>query len=426
MSRDAETVLTEATPRQERVADILRDGADWFHDHEGKLFERSEALDTLTDELDCSRRTAGAVLAELTGDTVDPIVQIRSDEAQYYGIVEYVEFDDAYGYIEYDDITGEHKRVVCAQCVHDVDVDTAVAHATAGDPSGQFGDQPNADYDELHQAVREHYTAAHRTTPDTVETGANLASDTTIGGNKSWHAGNDGSNSGLNADTLDGNDSSHFLASADYNPESDTHVKTTSASELTDVSADSASDAHHSRYADSEAVSAVESASSVSLTGDLSISGGLTTGQPVTHSTDITSEFTVPSGEGIVLAGPISGESNITGSGNVAVVDPDSDSITTESDVLNAVNTDSTHSADAYHSHTDLVDISSDAHHTKTTSASALTDVSADSVSDAHHSRYTDSEAQSAADGSIDAESVDGYDIQKNGTDGQGIINFKT
>ena len=49
-----------------------------------------------------------------------------------------------------------------------------------------------------------------------------------------------------------------------------------------------------------------------------------------------------------------------------------------------------------------------------------------DSPSDAHHSRYSDSEAQSACEGSIDAESVDGYDIQKNGEDGQGIINFKT
>jgi hypothetical protein len=51
-----------------------------------------------------------------------------------------------------------------------------------------------------------------------------------------------------------------------------------------------------------------------------------------------------------------------------------------------------------------LTDVSADsvsnAHHSKTTSASGLTDVSADSVSDAHHSKYTDSNARTAVDGS--------------------------
>lgn len=58
----------------------------------------------------------------------------------------------------------------------------------------------------------------------------------------------------------------------------------------------------------------------------------------------------------------------------------------------------------------------------------------ADSPASAHHSKYTDSEAVSAVnsetslsvDVSGDADTVDGYDIQKNGTDGAGIINFKT
>ncbi|AUO79113.1 hypothetical protein [Salinibacter phage M8CRM-1] len=47
-------------------------------------------------------------------------------------------------------------------------------------------------------------------------------------------------------------------------------------------------------------------------------------------------------------------------------------------------------------SHSDISGISSDDHHSKTTSASELTDVSPDSVSDAHHVRYTDSEAVDA------------------------------
>lgn len=52
----------------------------------------------------------------------------------------------------------------------------------------------------------------------------------------------------------------------------------------------------------------------------------------------------------------------------------------------------------------------------------------------AHHTRYSDSEAVAAVNAestlsvniSGNADSVDGYDIQKDGTDGVGIINFKT
>jgi len=47
--------------------------------------------------------------------------------------------------------------------------------------------------------------------------------------------------------------------------------------------------------------------------------------------------------------------------------------------------------------HTDLTNVQSDQHHTKTSSASELTDVSPDSNADAHHTRYTDEEAQDAS-----------------------------
>lgn len=51
-----------------------------------------------------------------------------------------------------------------------------------------------------------------------------------------------------------------------------------------------------------------------------------------------------------------------------------------------------------------------------------------------HHNKYTNSEAVNAVNAETnlsvnidgDSDTVDGYDIQKNGTDGSGIINFKT
>lgn len=204
MPDNAAEILDGATPRRDLVINHLRDGADWFHENEGELFERAEVIGSLKRELDVDTKTASAVLAELVGDTVDPVVHVSSDGTKYYGVIDYVEFDGAYGYVDYDDVFGERKRVVCAQCVHEVDVDTDVAHATAGDHSGAFADQPGADYDSLLKAVHSHYTGAHDVHPKQVETGATLASGTTIGGNTSWHTGNDGSGSGLDADTVDG------------------------------------------------------------------------------------------------------------------------------------------------------------------------------------------------------------------------------
>lgn len=65
--------------------------------------------------------------------------------------------------------------------------------------------------------------------------------------------------------------------------------------------------------------------------------------------------------------------------------------------------------------HNDLSTINSDDHHTKTTSASDLTDVSADSVSDAHHAKYTNSEARSAVEGTTDVADL----VGGSGTSGQ-------
>src|SRR6056297_1486558 len=68
--------------------------------------------------------------------------------------------------------------------------------------------------------------------------------------------------SAINNDTDHGSTASHNYFSGSHNDlsdvgSSDHHTKTTSASELTDVSPDSNSSAHHSRYADSEAISAI-------------------------------------------------------------------------------------------------------------------------------------------------------------------------
>jgi hypothetical protein len=211
MPTNATDILENAESTHERVSGNRRDGADWFHDHEGELFEREEVIAELTDALDVEAGVASDILAELTGDTVDPVVQVQSEGVKYYGVIDYVTFEGAYGYVDYHDYLGARRRVVCAQCVQEATVDSAVTHATAGDPSGSFSDQPDASYEELLEAIKQHYTSAHEGTPETVETGASLASPTTIGGNTAWHAGNDGSSSTLDADSVDGLDKSDLV-----------------------------------------------------------------------------------------------------------------------------------------------------------------------------------------------------------------------
>jgi hypothetical protein len=201
MTEDATEILTEAESTREQVRKHVRDAAEWFHDHEGEMFVRSEAKDRLEDELGIDTDIANSVIAELVGDTVDPIVQATTKGTKYVGVAKFNEFDGAYGYLDYHDIRGQQKRVVCAQCVHDAEYDTEVVYATEGDPKGSYG--PNSSYDDLLGGIHDHYETAHDTVPEDVATGASLVSGTTIGGNTAWHAGNDGSGSGLDADSVD-------------------------------------------------------------------------------------------------------------------------------------------------------------------------------------------------------------------------------
>lgn len=200
---NAQNVLQDVETIQERVAPHLRDGAELFHENEGELFSRGRAVELVSERLDVSESLATDIVSQLVSDTVDPVIQVvDTDGSKRVGVAQFKEFDGAYGYINFDDMFGEGKRVVCQQCVNDATVDTAVTHATENDPNGSFAD--GASWDELLDAIHAHYESSHTSVPNEVTTGATLASGTTIGTNTAWHAGNDGENSGLEADTLQG------------------------------------------------------------------------------------------------------------------------------------------------------------------------------------------------------------------------------
>ncbi len=198
--------------------------------------------------------------------------------------------------------------------------------------------------------------------------------------------------SGNSIDVSEGNishDNISGVSSADH------HSKTSSASELSDVSPDSTSNAHHSRYSDEEAVSSITDSR---IRPEQSI-----------HSRSIDSEINLSADEGLVLSGPVTGTSKITGSGTFSVSGGVDFNAT---DAIEAINNDNNHGSTASHnyfsgSHTALSDISSDDHHSKTSSASELSDVSPDSNNNAHHDKYTDFEAVDA----VESESTINVDI---------------
>lgn len=203
MTIDATEIIDEADEELDEWREYLRPAAEYFHENEGTLFGRREALDAIRSELDIEKRLAQSVVSGLVGDTVDPVIQVSKEGSRYVGVVEYKEFDGAYGYVSFHDSLGKRRRVICQRCVDEATVDTEVTHATAGDPKGSF--EKGASYDELVAGIHEHYDNVHDVMPSNIETGADLATGTTIGDSEAWHAGNDGDGSGLNADFIKNN-----------------------------------------------------------------------------------------------------------------------------------------------------------------------------------------------------------------------------
>lgn len=211
------------------------------------------------------------------------------------------------------------------------------------------------------------------------------------------------------------------------------------------------------------------------------LSGTDLTGSIVYDTDNLTPDRMIRAGDVYSNGSIVATQSWATG-GNIAHSDlgsissDDHHSKYTDSDAETAINNDADHGSTASHdyfsgSHVDLTNVSSNDHHSRYTDSEARTAVEGDvnlsdmssgsassnnvpisngsgdvswnylahgnlsgvSSSD-HHTRYSNSEAVDAVESQTsisvningDADTVDGYDIQKNGSDGTGIINFKT
>jgi hypothetical protein len=206
---DPETALSAVESEQERRRGRAVEALEWFKSKRDAyaLVRRGEVVEALADEMGWSEEQANQAVGDVVVDIVYQVQQVvHPEHGKLVGIIEYRERPDsgAYGYVDYDDVAGRRRRVVCSQCVVDSETDAEVAHATEGEGTTE----QDASWEELFAAIEDHYATAHGVQPSEVKVGASLASGTTISGNTAFHSGNDGPGSGLDADTLDGSDSS--------------------------------------------------------------------------------------------------------------------------------------------------------------------------------------------------------------------------
>ncbi|NEU58602.1 hypothetical protein [Halorussus sp. MSC15.2] len=196
---DASKVLERAESERKHVRSLLRDAATVFHEREGELFPRSDAVSLLAEELDVTRDTADRAVSGLVGDTVDPVVQLSADGEHTVGVIDYHEHEFWYGYTDYHDVFGRRKKGVCGQCVREAATDNEVTYVAEGE--GRLTD--GASWDDIEAQLTTHFERAHPGVEAVdVQTGATLASGSTIAGNAIIHAGN--ASSKANADMVDG------------------------------------------------------------------------------------------------------------------------------------------------------------------------------------------------------------------------------
>lgn len=110
------------------------------------------------------------ILTLLANSFTSPVQEITTiNDASYYGVIDYKEGDEWYGFIAND--RTQTKRVIGVREINGDSTITSEAelpHVTAGDPTGSFTDNPGASYQQLANALDEYYTEEYGENRDTV------------------------------------------------------------------------------------------------------------------------------------------------------------------------------------------------------------------------------------------------------------------
>lgn len=176
---------------QEETSNLAVETLQWFLDDNriGELYPRPDVVQALSEHLEVDNRKASIAVSSVVGDIVDPVQQVTTEEGKFVGVIEYKVYHDsgAYAYIHFDDRQLQRKRVVCAKCVEEADLDGDVSYAEQGEGTSN----EDVSWEQLLNKITSHYANAHNEAPEEIEPGAKLLSDTTISGNTAFHAGNE-------------------------------------------------------------------------------------------------------------------------------------------------------------------------------------------------------------------------------------------
>jgi hypothetical protein len=203
--RDPDSLEAKVKQEHNEVNSLAKDILNWFLDNDrvGELYPKDQVIEQIQEEFEISSSRATKAVSSLVGDIVDPVQQVIVEDKRHVGIIEYRvdQESGSYGYIHFDDISGQRKRVVCGKCVEQETRDKNVTHATEGE-SCEVG----CTWDDLTAKMLHHYQDAHDADIDEIEPGASLLDGTTISGNLAIHTGNDGqiNHDELNNRTHDG------------------------------------------------------------------------------------------------------------------------------------------------------------------------------------------------------------------------------
>lgn len=252
--------------------------------------------------------------------------------------------------------TKELSVVIVLMTLRDIN-DSTISSEPYTRHTGQFGSQPYEDVEELRNVVEQHIEEEHGDDID-IETGATLASGTTIASNTAVHLGNetfiDKSGDTLQgALTLNGNSLNTGGSAA-------TIRDTTNALDV---------------------LRADEGGNVQIPNGELTVSGTVTAQSNLIDSAgNVIYDQSSNSIEQSRLANDsvtINAGTNLTGGGTVSLggsITLDAEAGYTDSDAISAINNDADHGSTASHnyfsgSHTDLTNITPDAHHARYTDA---------------------------------------------------------
>lgn len=230
MSHNATELIQEAEDENNITESILRDVADVFHEKEGELFSRDNAIDHAETMLSHDRIVVKKAIENLVTDDVDPVIQVKKGLEYYVGVVSYDESDFFYTYIGFNDKHGRIKSSVCAECINESRAIQEVNHYSTKPDAWALNDatcriaahyyiehteksldtivDQHSDLDPQVVDIEEFEELVGSLEPEmidistNVQTGASLLSGTTISGNLAISTGNP---SDLNIENLNTN-----------------------------------------------------------------------------------------------------------------------------------------------------------------------------------------------------------------------------